>query len=661
MVIRDRVDPTLLLLVVSVLLFCVPLVDMWQDVAAGKPPLSTVLENSIVLLLSGAFVRLSIWLRRADWKPEYARRVARWSILGTGCVALAYGWVLGFQVFVQNDLKPYIIAADGVIIAGLVLFVAGVYNARSERESAARTAESKRFSALFDNTSDAMMAVESGGDEPVVAGINDPFREAFGGDAASFVGRPAAAGVGDRVVTGGDTEREPTDDPVARLRAVVGDPDAQTELRLATADGARDYLVDYVPVGAEATPDGRTDGFLILTDITPQKERERQFETLSEGTMGLLDARSVEGVAAAIRTLVVDLFEDVVVGVWRFDRESASFQPLMLSATDPAVDVEEFPWVPTAPEGHPVAASEAERRRETDGAVQRIDTAALEKALTDRGIAVGNTVEHHLDGAHKLTVSHLNPALSTTDRYLIDLLVANTRAAVRRVEHEAELTRRNDQLEFVNSLLRHDIQNSMTVIRARGQALSESCDGQDARYADTIVEQSDEVIDLIDQFRVLLGALTDTGSGDTHPVDLSAVLEDRIETARTTYPELAVTADIPEGVDVVANDVLGSVFGNLLNNAVEHNDTDEPTVEVTATERADTVVVRIADDGPGIPDELKETVFRRGNRGLKESDIGSGFGLFFVDAMMDQYDGEITVGDNDLRGAVFALVFRRPE
>jgi len=241
----------------------------------------------------------------------------------------------------------------------------------------------------------------------------------------------------------------------------------------------------------------------------------------------------------------------------------------------------------------------------------------------------------------------------------IDLLVANTRAAVRRGEHEAELTRRNDQLEFVNSLLRHDIQNSMTIIRARGQALSESCTDQNAAYADTIVKQSDDVIDLVDQFRILLDALTDT-SGNTHPVDLSAVLEDRIGTARTTYPELTVTADVPDGIDVLANDILGSVFGNILDNAVEHNDTDDPTVEVSVTEREGTVAVRIADDGPGIDDEIKETVFRRGDRGLKESNIGSGFGLFFVDTMMDQYGGEVTVHDNEPRGAVFELVFRRP-
>ena len=658
MAVRDRVDSTLLLFVVSLLLFCVPLVDMWQDVAAGKSPLSTVLENSVVLLLSGSFVRLSVWLLRSDWEPEYTRLVARWSILGTGCVALAYAWVLGFQLFAQSDLKPYIIAADGIVIAGLALFVAGVYNARSERESAARTAERERFAALFDNTTDAMVAVESGDGESVITDINDPFQRAFGGEGTSFVGRPAAETIADRVVAGSEGERVPADDPLTRLRAVGDDPDAQAELPLSTNDGIRDYLVDYVPVGVETTPGAGTDGFFIFTDITPQKRRERQFETLSEGTMGLLDARSVEGVVAAIRTLVVELFDDVVAGIWRYDRESESFRPLTVALADPeTTDLDGLPHLPAAPNG---VDPESERDGAFDGPIPRIDTDALDEVLTDRGVAVRDTSDRRLAGSLRLTLTRVGPALSTTDRYLIDLLVANARAAVRRVEHEAELTRRNDQLEFVNSLLRHDIQNSMTIIRARGQALSESCAGQDAAYADTIVKQSDDVIDLVDQFRVLLDALTDENGENTHPVDLSAVLEDRIEAARTTYPDLTVAADVPDGVDVVANDVLGSVFWNLLDNAVEHNDTDDPTVEVSVTERAETVVVRIADDGPGIPDDTKETVFRRGNRGLKESDIGSGFGLFFVDTMMDQYSGEVAVADNEPRGAVFELVFRRP-
>ena len=40
---------------------------------------------------------------------------------------------------------------------------------------------------------------------------------------------------------------------------------------------------------------------------------------------------------------------------------------------------------------------------------------------------------------------------------------------------------------------------------------------------------------------------------------------------------------------------------------------------------------------------------------IKEADIGSGFGLFFVDSLVDGYGGSVTVTDNDPRGAVFEV------
>jgi signal transduction histidine kinase len=158
---------------------------------------------------------------------------------------------------------------------------------------------------------------------------------------------------------------------------------------------------------------------------------------------------------------------------------------------------------------------------------------------------------------------------------------------------------------------------------------------------------------------VLLDALTDLGDGNTKSVPLSSALEDRVATLKTTYPDAEVTAEVPEGLAVEADEMLGNVLGNVLGNAVEHNDADAPSVAVSATEGERRVVVRVADDGPGVPEAQKETIFRRGNRGLKESDIGSGFGLFFVDTMMEKYGGEVTVADNDPRGAVFELSFRK--
>jgi signal transduction histidine kinase len=120
------------------------------------------------------------------------------------------------------------------------------------------------------------------------------------------------------------------------------------------------------------------------------------------------------------------------------------------------------------------------------------------------------------------------------------------------------------------------------------------------------------------------------------------------------YPE--ATFEEPSSypdVTVVGNTLLSSVFTNLLNNAVQHNDTDDPTVEVEATATDEVLRVRIADDGPGIPDRQKERIFGRGERGLDSG--GSGLGLYLVERLLEDFGGSITVSDNEPRGSVFEI------
>ena len=72
----------------------------------------------------------------------------------------------------------------------------------------------------------------------------------------------------------------------------------------------------------------------------------------------------------------------------------------------------------------------------------------------------------------------------------------------------------------------------------------------------------------------------------------------------------------------------------------------------TDRQAVDVVRLRIADNGQGVAAEHRESVFRRGESHAKMA--GSGFGLFFVDAMVDAYGGEVRIEDND-PGAAFVL------
>ncbi|MFC7165221.1 sensor histidine kinase [Halospeciosus flavus] len=96
-----------------------------------------------------------------------------------------------------------------------------------------------------------------------------------------------------------------------------------------------------------------------------------------------------------------------------------------------------------------------------------------------------------------------------------------------------------------------------------------------------------------------------------------------------------------------------------MTNAVEHNDTDEPTVVVdgereTVGEDGEEVVrIRVADDGPGIETARRERIFERGELGEESS--GSGFGLYLVAEAVESYGGEVTVEDSDLGGVAFEV------
>jgi signal transduction histidine kinase len=80
-----------------------------------------------------------------------------------------------------------------------------------------------------------------------------------------------------------------------------------------------------------------------------------------------------------------------------------------------------------------------------------------------------------------------------------------------------------------------------------------------------------------------------------------------------------------------------------LKNAIQHNDKAVPEVNVLTTDRDDTVVVRVADNGPGVPDDQKDAIFGKGEKGLDSQ--GTGIGLYLVKTLVESYDGDIWVED----------------
>jgi len=142
---------------------------------------------------------------------------------------------------------------------------------------------------------------------------------------------------------------------------------------------------------------------------------------------------------------------------------------------------------------------------------------------------------------------------------------------------------------------------------------------------------------------------------ELEPIDLTAVVSDECRKARSTYEDAEITIDdeFPTNVEVAATELLSSVFRNLLTNAVTHNDKQTPEVTISGADRGDSVVVHVADNGPGIPADRREEIFGRGERGLESP--GSGIGLYLVDTLVTLFDGAIEISDNKPEGSVFTL------
>jgi signal transduction histidine kinase len=101
----------------------------------------------------------------------------------------------------------------------------------------------------------------------------------------------------------------------------------------------------------------------------------------------------------------------------------------------------------------------------------------------------------------------------------------------------------------------------------------------------------------------------------------------------------------------MADEVIYSIFENLIENSIKHGKAD--TVDIKVKTKEDAVEVLVNDNGTGIPDSIKKKVFDEGFSTSK-----GGMGLYIVKTTMNRY-GSIQVEDNDPHGACFILRFKK--
>jgi K+-sensing histidine kinase KdpD len=151
--------------------------------------------------------------------------------------------------------------------------------------------------------------------------------------------------------------------------------------------------------------------------------------------------------------------------------------------------------------------------------------------------------------------------------------------------------------------------------------------------------------DMLNMARIESGALHLT----LEPVQLSDAIAAATERLKRSAPERPVQWD-PRGssIAVLADwDSLGQILDNLLDNANRHAPAGSPISVDVRQEEAGRATVRVADQGPGIPEELRERLFSRFARGRSESADGTGLGLAIARGLVEAHAGSIALENGE--------------
>jgi PAS domain S-box-containing protein len=219
--------------------------------------------------------------------------------------------------------------------------------------------------------------------------------------------------------------------------------------------------------------------------------------------------------------------------------------------------------------------------------------------------------------------------------------------------YEHQLESQRDNLEILNGVVRHDIRNKLQLIQAYTRQVQSAVDGTAEEDIERVLDAVRNAVDITTTAREVTEVMLQSEPDDETTL-VAPVLESQMEAVQANHEEAVVCLDgsLPSGA-VRADEMLASVFRNVLSNAITHNDKEVPAVTVAATSTGEQIVVRIRDNGPGIPDEHKAAVFNQGEMGLGSN--GTGLGLYLVETLVDRYGGDVRIEDNDPEGSVVVI------
>jgi signal transduction histidine kinase len=253
------------------------------------------------------------------------------------------------------------------------------------------------------------------------------------------------------------------------------------------------------------------------------------------------------------------------------------------------------------------------------------------------------------EGVTRLSEGQLDVTVPSQTRDEFGALADAFNQMVRRI---SEMVRARDQLLLDVS---HELRSPLTRVKV---ALALLPEGDKRRRIDADVAEMEAMIaELLELERLREGR-----GLRRERLDLVDLLREIAEQYEDRPPGVRFAAASPEIWLEVDGEKIQAVLRNLLENAFKYSLPDSRPVEVKVTADGETVILRVADDGPGIPESDIPNLFEpffRVDRSRSKKSGGYGLGLSICKRIVEAHGGRIEAANRSGRGAEFTVTLPR--
>lgn len=217
---------------------------------------------------------------------------------------------------------------------------------------------------------------------------------------------------------------------------------------------------------------------------------------------------------------------------------------------------------------------------------------------------------------------------------------------------------KQEELAIFAHTVAHDLKGPLGRINSYARLLSRKVEESNKKYTDNIQGDALYMIDFID--RLLAYSAMGRSGFEIAELSLNEIVEKAIQNLEVNIKNKK--AEIRYGhLGCVMGDKIGLIqlFQNLIGNSVKYCN-QEPRIVITYETRENDILIKLTDNGIGIPPELAEVAFKPFSRlpnNLEEN--GTGLGLALCDKIVKQHKATISIESSSSGGTCFTMTFPR--